>query len=61
MIHAVLNTNLRFVLDSYIEEEGRPQSRITASLYGEMPLGMMPQPASLEPQHHNQHQQIQAS
>eukprot|EP00090_Calanus_glacialis_P004420 TRINITY_DN13299_c0_g1_i1.p1 TRINITY_DN13299_c0_g1~~TRINITY_DN13299_c0_g1_i1.p1 ORF type:complete len:111 (+),score=22.90 TRINITY_DN13299_c0_g1_i1:174-506(+) len=35
-----------YPIDSYIEEEGRPQSQITASLYGEMPVGMMAQHTS---------------
>ena len=46
MYNPILNMNLHFISDSYIEEEGRPQSQITASLYGEMPVGMMAQPAS---------------
>ena len=45
MFNSILNINIHFVLDSCIEEEGRPQSQITASLYGEMPVGMMAQPS----------------
>ena len=35
-----------YISDTYIEEEGRPQSQITASLYGDMFVGMMTQPAT---------------
>ena len=39
----LISVDIYYASDSYIEEEGRPQSQITASLYGEVPYGMMGQ------------------